>query len=261
MRRVFELLARARKQLGAFMPRLPDPIVRVVLVLVVLIVAVLVVRRALPPSLTDTHVQIAAAVRTVTAQEISYAGAPKCAECHEAESTKKATGYHRTVSCETCHGPAVQHTLDPVEVKPPAPRDRLFCPTCHAYNLSRPKGFPQINPVTHNPLQPCFTCHDPHDPKPKTAPGECTACHGGIARTKAVSPHALLECTTCHETPEEHKITPRSVHPSKPTARDFCGQCHGKDSAVPNAPKVDVSTHGEKYLCWQCHYPHMPEVG
>jgi len=22
-------------------------------------------------------------------------------------------------------------------------------------------------------------------------------------------------------------------------------------------PTVDMATHGEKYVCWQCHYPHM----
>jgi len=257
----FDGLARARKRMAAFMSKLPpDPILRVSVLLVVFIAGVLGVRRALPPSFKDSKVQIAAAMHTVAAQEISYVGAPKCGECHDAEATTKATGFHRTVSCETCHGPGLRHTQDPTEVKPPAPRDRKFCPTCHAYNLSRPMGFPQINPVTHNPLQPCFTCHNPHDPKPPTVPGECTACHAGIARTKAVSPHALLECTTCHDTPEEHKVAPRSAHPSKPTTRGFCGQCHGKDSKVADAPKVDVASHGEKYLCWQCHYPHMPEV-
>jgi len=260
MRLRFEGLARARKRVAASMSRFPDPIVRVSVVLLAFIVAVLWVRHLLPPSLKDSNVQIASAIHRAKLQEISYAGAVKCGECHPDESATKASGYHRTVSCETCHGPGVSHTLDPTEVKPPAPRDRKFCPTCHEYNQSRPMGFPQINPVTHNPLQPCFTCHNPHDPKPPTVPGACTACHAGIARTKAVSPHALLECTTCHDTPDEHKVTPRSVHPSKPATRAFCGQCHGTDSTVPEAPKVDVSTHGEKYLCWQCHYPHMPEV-
>ncbi len=22
---------------------------------------------------------------------------------------------------------------------------------------------------------------------------------------------------------------------------------------------IDVDTHGGRYLCWQCHYPHLPE--
>jgi ribosomal protein S27AE len=45
-----------------------------------------------------------------------------------------------------------------------------------------------------------------------------------------------------------------------PAEREFCGKCHSQDSQIKELPKVDLATHGEKYLCWQCHYPHMPEV-
>jgi ribosomal protein S27AE len=27
----------------------------------------------------------------------------------------------------------------------------------------------------------------------------------------------------------------------------------------PEIPRVEMRTHGERYLCWQCHYPHFPE--
>jgi DnaJ-class molecular chaperone len=242
------------------MRKLPDAVIRLSVVIILLIAAVSVVLSALPPAVKSRALQRAAAVQRALARDVKYAGANTCAECHEAEYSEKKEGYHRNVSCETCHGPAQEHTQNPVEFPPPAPRDRQFCPTCHAYNASRPRGFPQINPVTHNPLQPCIACHKPHDPKPPTVPGECTACHAEIERTKVVSPHALLECTTCHTVPEQHKISPRTVRPTKPTTREFCGQCHGAGSKVQGPPKIDLATHGEKYLCWQCHYPHMPEV-
>ncbi len=144
-------------------------------------------------------------------------------------------------------------------MKPPAPRDRKFCPVCHAYDASRPTGFPQINPTAHNPLKPCISCHNPHDPVPPRTPQACSACHGQIERTKAVSSHALLACTTCHVVPERHKTAPRTALPSKPETRDFCAKCHGKDSTRADAPKIDVSGHGNSYMCWQCHYPHLPE--
>ena len=117
-----------------------------------------------------------------------------------------------------------------------------------------------INPVAHNPMKPCITCHSPHDPKPPNVPHECSACHGEIARTIAVSNHVQLKCTTCHQVPAGHRVSPRTVKPSKPSSREFCGKCHGKDSRVKGAPKVDIASHGEKYVCWQCHYPHLPEV-
>jgi len=117
-----------------------------------------------------------------------------------------------------------------------------------------------INPVAHNPMKPCFTCHNPHDPKPSRTPRECSACHGEIARTLSVSHHVQLECTTCHNVPSRHRISPRIVKPTKPSSRDFCGKCHSKDSSYKGSPKIDLSSHGGKYVCWQCHYPHLPEA-
>ncbi|HAL57828.1 MAG TPA: hypothetical protein DCP63_15520 [Bacteroidetes bacterium] len=190
---------------------------------------------------------------------VQYAGSDVCAECHE-ESNLKKKGYHKNLSCETCHGTAKEHSEDPTGAKPNLPKKREFCSLCHTYDPSRPTGFPQINPIAHNPLKPCVSCHNPHDPKPPRVPQECQACHAEIARTKAVSPHVQLECTTCHNVPQNHKLTPRTVKATIPSERTFCGKCHGKEAAVKHVPKIDIASHGEKYLCWQCHYPHMPEV-
>ena len=82
-------------------------------------------------------------------------------------------------------------------------------------------------------MKPCASCHNPHDPKPPTAPKECSACHGEIARMLAVSHHVRLECVTCHEVPPEHKVTPRAVRPTKPQTREFCGKCHAEDGPEP----------------------------
>jgi DnaJ-class molecular chaperone len=243
-----------------FFDGIPDAVLRLLVVVVILIAGILLVRRAIPASFKDRQLQKTSTIERELAREVRYAGEESCTVCHEDEHDVKKAGYHRDISCETCHGASMAHTENPGEVNPPAPRDREFCPKCHDYNSSRPMGFPQINAVAHNPLQPCINCHAPHDPVPPSVPGECRACHGEIDRTKSVSPHVLLECTTCHTTPEEHKISPWTVKPTKPSARDFCGRCHGTDSSARDIPKVDIATHGEKYLCWQCHYPHMPEV-
>jgi hypothetical protein len=162
------------------------------------------------------------------------------------------------VNCETCHGPAANHVAAPMDVKPDIPRGRDLCVLCHQYNPTRPTGFPQVDPVTHNPLAPCMSCHEPHAPEPPVVPGECGACHGQIERQKAVSHHATLPCTTCHAAPEQHKAEPRSVRPTKPEARDFCGQCHAQ--GLPGIPQIDLRGHQPDYQCWQCHYPHFPET-
>jgi DnaJ-class molecular chaperone len=213
----------------------------------------------IPRAYFSTELHQSSTVKREAAKPVAFAGAAACRECHEEEDAKKAAGYHKGLACETCHGPSAGHAEDPMSVKPFAPRDRKFCPVCHAYDTARPTGFPQINPDSHNPLKPCITCHNPHDPVPPATPKDCSACHAQIARTKALSAHALLECTTCHTAPEQHWTAPRSALPSKPQTREFCGQCHATDASNPDAPKVDLATHGGQFLCWQCHYPHQPE--
>jgi hypothetical protein len=241
--------------------KIPEQLNRVAIVVAIIIIGVLAIRYyVIPPSLIETRLHQQSTIQREVAKKIKFAGTIICGNCHVDEKDSKEKSFHKNVSCETCHGPSVKHTIDPVSIKPIAPRKRIFCPSCHAYDPSRPTGFPQINPIAHNPLQPCITCHNPHDPKPPTVPEECSACHAEIARTKAVSHHALVACTTCHVAPESHKLTPRIVRPAKPETREFCGNCHGQEAERKDSPKIDLFTHGNRYLCWQCHYPHLPGV-
>jgi ribosomal protein S27AE len=249
-----------------FLSSVPPQIRRLSVVLVLLLVVYFVARSVLVPATFGERGHYrAAAVDSIEKLPIHYAGREACAMCHPQVAARKAASYHRGVACEVCHGPAVAHTTDPVGHKPPAPRDRAFCPSCHAYNPARPTGFPQIDPVQHNPVAPCVTCHNAHDPTPPHPPESCAACHGSIARTKAVSPHAQLACIECHTADPRHRQTPRAFLPTKPATRDFCGRCHATGAPapanLPNArpPKVDMATHGARYVCWQCHYPHFPE--
>jgi hypothetical protein len=241
--------------------RVPGQVIRLAILFAAAIVAILVVRQQfVPESFGDIGHYRADAVPAIAAQEIRYAGLRACAECHDDAAAVKAGSFHRGLTCEGCHGPAADHAEDPTEQAPEVPTGRDTCLRCHTYLASRPTGFPQIIEAVHNPMEPCATCHDPHDPTPPQIPGECSACHGAIARTKAVSHHWSLDCETCHEAPPEHREYPRARLPKKPTARAFCGQCHavGADAAS-GIPRIDPAEHGGRYLCWQCHYPHDPE--
>ena len=241
-----------------FIKKLPEQAVRVVAVFIVLGAILLVVRQfILPPEMKDQDLHIKATMEREAGKEVRYAGAQACSQCHEKEPDLKKSGYHRDLACESCHGAAQKHADNPTEVKPVSPKKRDYCSYCHNYNASRPTGFPQINPDTHNPRKACTTCHNPHNPKPPKTPGSCAACHAQIERTKITSYHAQLECAVCHTAPEKHKISPRTVTPSKPDKREFCGKCHAKGTAAKGMPAIDMDTHGEKYVCWQCHYPHM----
>jgi hypothetical protein len=261
--------------------RLPEQVQRLAVVIGVVAAVVLVGRFVLMPrSLVARELHRSTTVEREVAKPVKFAGSAACQDCHEDVTQKKAAADHRGVACEACHGPAVAHTEDPGAVKPAAPRDRKSCSTCHEYDAARPTGFPQINPVAHNPRTPCIACHDAHDPGPPRPSQACAGCHTQIERTKAVSAHAVLGCAICHTVPDKHKATPRAVRASKPQTREFCGTCHAADAGVrqaaarataatdaarrdmkraPSAPRIDLSTHGERFQCWQCHYPHLPE--
>lgn len=241
--------------------RIPEQVQRLAILIGAVVAGLLVTRFVLiPRHLVASDLHRAATVEREIVKPTKFAGSSLCQACHEDIVVTKGKGYHRNLACEGCHGPATKHVEDPSAVKPPAPRDRKFCPVCHAYDASRPSGFPQVNPTAHNPLKPCITCHNPHDPTPPRTPQECSACHAQIERMKVGSSHALLDCTTCHNVPKQHKTSPRSALPSKPGTREFCGGCHAKEAAaVKDAPRVDTATHGAPYPCWECHYPHLPE--
>jgi len=250
-----------RARLRRWQP-VPQQVGRLALVFVVLVGGLVGARRVfVPATFGDRGHYRASAVPAITALEPKYAGHEACAPCHAPIVEKKSLSYHRGVACEVCHGPQAQHVMAPLDHRPPAPRTRAYCPLCHGYNPSRPTGFPQIDPVVHNPVRPCITCHDPHDPTPPHPPESCAACHGEIARTKAVSYHAQLPCTQCHVVDPRHVTSPRQIRPGKPTTRAFCGQCHARDAqSAPDIPRIDLDTHNPGYVCWQCHYPHSPEA-
>jgi hypothetical protein len=242
--------------------KFPDQVLRLAILFAVAGALLLWVRHRFVPATFGLlgHYR-AAAVAANTDRAIHYAGREACVECHTDEGQVLAASFHRTLSCEVCHGPAADHAEAPDEHHPFIPRERgAACLFCHEYLASRPTGFPQIIERNHNPAQPCIQCHRPHDPTPPEVPESCAACHTEIWNTKAVSHHASLSCVTCHNADPAHMQHPRSALPTKPTERQFCGRCHDVNASSPaNIPRVDLATHGAPYLCWQCHYPHSPE--
>jgi hypothetical protein len=257
-----QFLQEKSRTMRNFWRNLPEQIRRLIWVFIILGAVLILVRSYfIPDDFYKFGHYRASAVEEITAQQMKYAGHEVCSECHDDIDATKQTGYHRNLACEVCHGPALDHTTEPEAHIPPAPRDRGYCPLCHEYNPSRPTGFPQIISKSHNPMRPCITCHNPHDPKPPQTPRECMACHAEIARTKSLSHHVNVACTTCHNVPEGHKLHPHDIQAGKPLTRAFCGSCHASDTAgTEDIPKIDLQTHEPRYVCWQCHYPHLPEA-
>jgi hypothetical protein len=252
--------------------RFPFQLIQLGVIFVAVGVSVFFLRQNfIPESFGELGHYRADAVAANAAQEIRYAGWQVCTTCHSDKVEMKNSSYHRTVSCEACHGPAADHAEDFIDHLPEVPTGRESCLACHSYLASRPTGFPQIIEERHNPVRPCSACHDPHDPTPPEHPQLCSACHTSIARTKSISHHAPLDCEVCHEVPPQHKEQPRAHLPKKPFAREFCGTCHATDATPPDAirgvdltlyeiPRIDLVTHGGTFVCWQCHYQHSPEA-
>ena len=75
---------------------------------------------------------------------------------------KLAKGEHKSLSCETCHGPGRAHVENPAEKLPKL--DMGLCVRCHQASPSRPKWLHQINLHNHYTGNVCTECHVPHQP-------------------------------------------------------------------------------------------------
>jgi hypothetical protein len=87
----------------------------------------------------------------------------------------------------------------------------------------------------------------------------CVECHTDINDKLSSDKHAGLSCEVCHGPGAMHILNPDSAKLVKPTAREFCGNCHAKFPARPkNAIKqVDIKEHHiDKVNCTDCHNPH-----
>ncbi len=256
---------RSNKRKSGFsraLQNIPQQIRALLVLFIIFLLAFFFGRRLLIPKTFGKYGHYrAAAVDLNLAVPARYAGQQICNDCHEEIVATRDQHAHRTIACESCHGPGLAHSEAPDEHDMTVPQEREFCILCHDYSASRPKGFPQINAATHNSGQPCLECHPAHAPSLPHAPGECSACHSQVATTLEESHHQFMSCTDCHQVPDQHKINPRANIPVLPQSRALCAECHaeGREAAV-EAPRVDFTTHGGNYVCWQCHYPHFPEV-
>ena len=99
--------------------------------------------------------------------KLTYRGNDYCKGCHPNEFDK-AGGYphpHATLQCETCHGPATRHPVNPPTL--PINTTRELCLSCHTklpYSSTTATGIKGVDPLSHNAGVECGTCHNPHHP-------------------------------------------------------------------------------------------------
>lgn len=142
---------------------MPPQILRLVLLTLAIVGSYLAARSFLTPrSFGELGWYRAEALGELASRPTVFAGKKACDECHSDHIQKLAKAEHKTLSCETCHGPASAHVDNP-DVK----LDKLtfsHCVRCHQASPSRPKWLKQIQVKDHYSGQLCTECHTPHQP-------------------------------------------------------------------------------------------------
>ncbi|NOS69140.1 MAG: hypothetical protein HOP33_04340 [Verrucomicrobia bacterium] len=146
--------------------KMPPQIFRLVLLTIGIVVSYFIARQLLTPaSFRDYGFYRGAALEEVASRTPVFAGRKSCLECHEIIQTQLFKGEHKTIGCESCHGPSSAHVADPdSDGKKPDKRNTLACSRCHEANPSRPVTQKQINIKNHYAGQKCTECHVPHQP-------------------------------------------------------------------------------------------------
>src|SRR4051812_30663865 len=143
--------------------KMPPQIVRLVLLTVFIVGSYLIARSFLtPPSFGQFGWYRGDALAELSNRPISFAGRKACDECHSDHFQKLLKAEHKTLSCETCHGPGQAHVDNP-DLK----LQKLtfsHCLRCHEASPSRPDWLKQIKSRDHYTGQRCTECHSPHEP-------------------------------------------------------------------------------------------------
>jgi hypothetical protein len=143
--------------------KLPPQLSRIALLTIGIVGAYLLARHLLtPPSFGQYGHYRGDALAEVAAREPLFAGRKACDECHIDASEKLAKAEHKTLSCETCHGPGRAHVVNPDISLPKLTFSH--CVRCHEEDPSRPQWLKQINSRNHYTGHRCTECHDPHQP-------------------------------------------------------------------------------------------------
>jgi hypothetical protein len=143
--------------------KVPPQVFRIILLAVGIVVSYSIARYFLTPtSFREYGWYRGAALAELATRDPVYAGKQACEQCHADQYQKLMAHEHKSLACESCHGPGQAHADDPR-------KDNIqkssyaVCLRCHEANPSRPKWHKQIVSKNHYAGK-CTECHQPHSP-------------------------------------------------------------------------------------------------
>jgi hypothetical protein len=146
--------------------KLPPQIVRLILLTLGVVGSYGVARMLLlPSSFGEYGWYRGAALEEIAAAKPVLSGMKSCDKCHSEILQRLAKYEHKTLSCETCHGPSRAHAGDKDVKTPKGKFADSDCLRCHLSSPSRPGWLKQVDPNDHFRGDQCVGCHVPHQPK------------------------------------------------------------------------------------------------
>lgn len=145
---------------------MPQQLTRLIIAFLIFISLFLVIRHFLVPASFGKYGHYRAdALKDNESHEIKYVQPGECSACHIEIDSLKASGNHKNIRCQICHGPGYKHIEDPSSNVLLKPVDRAFCGKCHSKNAARSEKIIKQQDISeHNPDNKCIDCHNPHQP-------------------------------------------------------------------------------------------------
>lgn len=223
-------------------------------------------------------------------------GTATCMACHDGRSASDQRehfqGPHKSISCETCHGPGLRHVRNGGRFglfidnpgRLPFEKRHAACTECHA-DTTMPggdsvSGFLRTAHFNAGAAT-CTDCHNVHKQGgmaiSATSPARfgsenyallCGECHEGAVAGFAASTHAQLDVATCASC---HNMHQGDMFRANPADNRLCLQCH-QSAQLGFRTDADVDFHTGPFhpvdpagsgasRCTSCHLPPLDAGG
>lgn len=100
-----------------------------------------------------------------------HGGNDSCQACHQEIYEIQMEYEHKSLNCESCHGPLAEHVLGENKIADAVQMidSDWQCMVCHRALISRPNDFPvfTLDEKKHKNIEPgklCINCHNAHVP-------------------------------------------------------------------------------------------------